>query len=185
MNWEPPSLLGPKEHKWRERETTLRGLDSRNAPQAILEKLHADLIDFKQDDYHRMVAVEQEVRALRLKVNEIESTLKTQRGGTQPFADVDVSELVALFDVQDKQELQRRVGSKPKLYAKLAEAAQQIATLFDERPRITFEPAAIIVRIQTKLDAEEVERLYERLLDVWWLANIQVEDQMSLAIDFV
>jgi hypothetical protein len=185
MTWEPASLFGSKDHKWREKEAGSGESAGRFGVHAILERLHAELIDFKQDDDHRIAAVEQEVRALRLEMNEIKGALKTQRGGAQPFVDVDVSELVALFDVQDKPELQRRVGSKPKLYAKLDEAARQIATFFDERPRITFEPTAVIVRIRTKLEADEVERLYEQLLDTWWLANIQVEDQMSLAIDFV
>jgi len=187
MTWEPASLFGSKDYKWREKEAEAGPGESagRVGVHAILERLHAELIDFKQDDDHRMAAVEQEVRVLRLEVNEIKGALKTQRGGAQPFVDVDVSELVALFDVQDKPELQRRVGSKPKLYAKLAEAAQQIATFFDERPRITFEPAAIIVRIKTKLEADEADRLHDLFLDKWWLANIRVEDQMSLAVDFV
>jgi hypothetical protein len=79
----------------------------------------------------------------------------------------------------------KRVGSKPKLYAKLLGGAQRIAALFHGRPCLTFEPAAIVVRIQTKLEADEADRLYDQLLDTWWLANVRVEDRMSLAIDFV
>lgn len=188
MIWEPPTLFEPKDLKWREKEAVLPGPKGRVSIHGFLEELHAGFVDFEQDDDYRRMALEQEVRALRLEMNEIKGVvgaLKTQRGGAQPFVDVDVSELVALFDVQDKAELQRRMGSKPKLYAKMAEAAQQIATLFDERPRITFEPAAIIVRIQTKLEADEADRLHDQFLEKWWLANIRVEDQMSLAIEFI
>jgi hypothetical protein len=111
---------------------------------------------------------------------------KTKGSEKKRILDVDVSELVVLFDVEDQTELKLRLWACPlELYAKLLGAAQRIAALFHARPRLTFEPAAIIVRIQTKLEAAEADRLYDQLLDTWWLANVHVEDQMSLTIDFV
>lgn len=188
MIWEPQVLFEATDYKWLEKEASLPEPKDRANLDELIEEFRAEFVDFEQDDDHRMVTVEQEVRTLRLEIDALKSevgVLKTRSGGMQPLLDVDVSELVVLFDVQDQTELQRRVGSRPKLYAKLVEAAQQIAALFHERPRITFEPAAIIVRIQTKLEADEADRLHDQFLDKWWLANIRVEDQMSLAIDFV
>lgn len=188
MTWEPQVLFEAKDYKWREKEAAQSEPVVRVNFEEFFEELHAEFFDVEQDDDHRILAVEQELRAQRLQIDVLKSeveALKARSGGTQPLADVDVSELVGLFDVQDKTELQQRVGFKPKLYAKLVGAAQQIAALFHERPRLTFEPAAIIVRIQTKLEADEADRLHDRLLDTWWLANIRVEDRMSLAIDFV
>lgn len=188
MTWGPQVLFEAKDYKWLEKEAGLPEPKVRINFDEFLEELHAEFSDFDQEDDPRILALEQEVRAQRLEIDVLKcevGALKTRSGGVQPLVDVDVSELVAIFDVQDQTELRRRVGLKPKLYAKLVEAAQQIAAFFHERPRLTFEPAAIILRIQTKLEADEADRLHDQLLDIWWLANIRVEDRMSLAIDFI